>query len=563
MPRFSLWKRHQLDEALARRVAFAFTVFLLFFEMYVVGVGYSAHLIGVLDTDSGLFFAFTLAFLVASVFLVYRFTYSALAAPWPHRGVYLLIVSLAAAAEYSYQKALGRFSEIIDVELAVATTFEQKAASFAMYFGLSAVVPVAVFALLLFFTQGWRERASRDLLAVNAMIVGVLLAGSVLSLPRFPTLSTYAFYRTNVEFLLFGPISNGKWASGFTGIKLQRMAVTPPPDSIDRKPENNIILVIDESVRGDHFSLNGYHRPTTPFLDKLRSRGILQNWGIAASASTGSQTTYNAVVTGLTPDDFPDPGNVKLNTTPSIFQYAKAMGYTTWFFDGQMNTFWGGIEDDKRFIDHWAGSTDLADPSKWGKWDVDIEIARRINVILKGSKGNFIFVFKYGSHIPYHFNFPPDQAVWQPSYLTHNRFDIPGPDRLHEVVNAYDNSIRYNVNSFFENLVDDYAAIPNNSVILYTGDHGQTLYENGRASHGGSTPDEARVPLFIIGDAAGSADTRYKASHCSIFPTLLDLMEFPANAGRKAGCPSLLEAKAADSRQRYFNPMLGPKVAFD
>ncbi len=254
---------------------------------------------------------------------------------------------------------------------------------------------------------------------------------------------------------------------------------------------------------------------------------------------------------------------MKIYSTPTVFQYAKAMGYTTWFFDGQMNNFWGGIPDDRNSIDHWLGSNDLGDPNRWGKWDVDTEIGRRVNQVISSSKGNFIFVFKYGSHIPYHFNFPPDQAVWQPSYTTFNRFEIPGPERLPEVINAYDNSIRYAVDAFFKNLIADYDQIPNDTVILYTGDHGQTLFENGKASHGGSTKEEALVPLFMIGKLSGEVDTRYKASHCNVLPTLIELMDYPERIRPGGKCMSLLRAKAGDSRQRYFNPVLGRKIPFD
>ena len=552
-----------LDAESTRRLAFGLTVFLLFFEAYVVRVSYSDHFIQLLETDSTLFFFMTGGFLVLSVYLVYRFIYAALSAGWAHRIAYLLVLTLSFAAEYSYQKALGRFSEIVDIELAVATTYDQKIASLMMYFSFAAFVPIIAFVILLAFTKGRGENSSRNLLVVNALLVCTLLAGSVMSLSRFPTVSTYAFYRTNVEFLLFGPVARGKWGAQVTGIKLQRIPVAVPEPVGGRRPNNNIVFVIDESVRGDHFSLNGYHRDTTPFLKELNRRGVLNNWGNSAAATTGSQSSYNAMITGLTPDDFPDPGDMKIYSTPTVFQYAKAMGYTTWFFDAQMNNFWGGIPEDEDRVDHWFGSNDLADPNKWGKWDIDTEIGRRVNNIIGSSRGNFIFVFKYGSHIPYHFNFPPDHATWQPNYTTFNRYDIPGPERLPEVINAYDNSIKYTVDAFFKNLIADYDQIPNDTVILYTGDHGQTLFENGKASHGGSTVEEALVPLFMIGKLPAQVDTRYKASHCNVLPTLIDLMEYPERFRPAGRCLSLLKAKASDSRPRFFNPVLGKKVPFD
>jgi glucan phosphoethanolaminetransferase (alkaline phosphatase superfamily) len=169
----------------------------------------------------------------------------------------------------------------------------------------------------------------------------------------------------------------------------------------------------------------------------------------------------------------------------------------------------------------------------------------------------------HGAHIPYNIDFPPDQKTWTPSYEATNKFDIPSADVLPEVVNAYDNAIKYNLNSFFSNLIDDYSTIPNNSVIIYTGDHGQTLFANGRSSHGGNTKAEANVPLFIIGKVPPTVDTGYKASHGNIFPTVLDLLDYPREFREKRGFPSLFNAKKTDSRARYFNPDLGTKVLFD
>ena len=199
------------------------------------------------------------------------------------------------------------------------------------------------------------------------------------------------------------------------------------------------------------------------FLKNCAIGEILHNWGIAVAATTASHATYDILITELAPNDFPDETNIKLYTSPNIFQYAKAMNYTTYYFDGQMLTFWGGIPDDRQYIDHWSG---VNHPFDVNKWDRDKNTAQSVNRIISSSTGNFIFIFKNGNHIPYQDNFPDEAKVWQPSYVTNYKFDIPPPERLNEVINAYDNCIKYNIDSFFQNLVSDYSAIPNNSMII-------------------------------------------------------------------------------------------------
>jgi glucan phosphoethanolaminetransferase (alkaline phosphatase superfamily) len=431
-----------------------------------------------------------------------------------------------------------------------------------MYVNFYAVVPCIIFLMILVLVDTRKTSGLKAFLLANVLLIGCFLVTPVLIDQKFPTISTAAFYRTCTEFLTQNPVSNRVFAAHNGDARARREVLKPAlPD--DFRPSNNIVVVVDESVRGDHLSLNGYERDTTPFLREMYRRGILTNWGIASSASTGSRYTYNALITGLTPNDFPDKSDTRITTFPTLFQYAKAMRYRTYFFDGQMKDYWGANYDDKRWIDAWSGPKEIADGRGFAPYELDNLIARKINALVTASAGNFIFVFKHGSHMPYSSDFPADAAYWQPSYRTDNTFSIPQSADLPAVVNSYDNSLRYNIDSFFRNLIDDYANIPNNTVILYTGDHGQTLFANGRAAHGGSTKEEATVPLFIVGKLAASPDTRYRASHQNLFPTILDLMAYPQELRNWTDVPSLLKAGAADSRQRSFNPDLGLKVAFD
>ncbi|MCK7485365.1 MAG: hypothetical protein MZU97_07245 [Bacillus subtilis] len=73
-------------------------------------------------------------------------------------------------------------------------------------------------------------------------------------------------------------------------------------------PQNNIVLVIDESIRGDHLSVNGYSRPTTPFLDDFAtSDADFYNWGVAIAGGTCSHTSNSCFLRedarGLTPSN--------------------------------------------------------------------------------------------------------------------------------------------------------------------------------------------------------------------------------------------------------------------
>ena len=64
--------------------------------------------------------------------------------------------------------------------------------------------------------------------------------------------------------ILAGSVFGGDW------LKQRREAgrALPPAGS------PNVLLIVLDTVRADRLSLYGYHRPTTPTLERLAKRGI-------------------------------------------------------------------------------------------------------------------------------------------------------------------------------------------------------------------------------------------------------------------------------------------------
>lgn len=540
------------DAALTKETlaAILFLVGLVAYERTFLNVPFS-HYLGSLARGEYLI-AFGALFIVfVSWFWAAIFLRASLSSTYAVRVVYFALFAVAVTFEYGYQRAFARFSKVEDLRIALFdATAQQRRDSIIVYASWWTVIPCAAYAVLLVKFRNRRRRSWFLLGLLLAVIVGFYSAIAPYISGNFTTISLNAFLRTVVS-------SPWKWASGYRG---PRNSV---PSHAEHRPRNNIILVVDESVRGDHLSINGYSRATTPSLEGLLKQGWLYNWGITAAGSNCSFAADSMLFTGMTVDQLPDT-EFRIRRVPNIFQYAKAMGYKTHALDGQKENYWLGSFHDKAFIDHWEGASRFAaDP-----YEVDVRLAQRIDEIIKHSAGNFIWVTKSGIHYPYMRAFPSSAARWQPSE-TSERID---PNRKEEMNNAYDNALRHNLEGFFGTLnVSNWA---NHNILIYTSDHGQTLSEHGEThTHCGSTdytyPTEAKVPLLIITRGPLSVDTGYRATHANVFPALLDLMNFPAHERQLGYAPSLLSARTSDSQKRYFwvgeinERILGSRIAFD
>jgi glucan phosphoethanolaminetransferase (alkaline phosphatase superfamily) len=497
--------------------------------------------------------ALQLALIVASMGLFISFVHTSLLLPWRHRAVAVAMFSLACCIEYAWQGALTRYTDAGDIrQFLVVADSGTLTQGLKIFFSWDALLPSLAFAALL--AAAPRPAGSAGLMRL-AGVLAVMLSFYAATAQASHYVQIYRDFLKypvpafNAVFRTLGDYTRVV-ADTYDGPR----DLVPPVTSL-AEPRRNIVFVVDESVRGDHLSLNGYHRATTPYLQSLEAAGRLQNWGIASSVTTCSDSSTGLLLSGLRPDDLPDTHYVS-KKAPTILQYAKAVGYRTAFFDGLMNELWNLSTRDLSYVDDWRGVKHFGGAGP----DVDVAIARAAREVLTTSRGNFLWIGKAGAHFMYHRRFPDSAARWRPYVDTD---DWVGQDAA-AMVNAYDNAISYNLDRFFQTLLGPDGLA--DTTIVYTSDHGETLLDHAsRTPHCGFTRNEAIVPLFMIGGPP-AADTAYRASHPNIFPTLLDLMGVPDGLRQRPYALSLLTATRRDSVPRFF---LGPhlqgtqRIAFD
>jgi glucan phosphoethanolaminetransferase (alkaline phosphatase superfamily) len=333
-----------------------------------------------------------------------------------------------------------------------------------------------------------------------------------------------------------------------------------PPFQASQLPLDSIIYVIDESVRGSNLSLNGYSRATTPFLQSLEARGLLKNLGICVAAGSFTHISNAYLITGH--NAFPD-NDFRTEKNPTIFDYAKKMGYETIYIDINrvyLSSLRKTAKDGSvRSLDRWL------DEDSFEELHIDLDatkdpgIAGVLSSILNKKGGHFILVNKKGLHFHYSNNYPadPSAAIWKPVMKASASID-PSPSGREKLVNTYDNGIRFQVDEFFRTLVSE--TTNKNYAVLYTSDHGQTLAEHGQVyTHMKPDKEIVDVPEFIVsGEQYGKQGLLdgiapgIRVSHLNNFSTLLDLLGVPMSLRVRPYDTSIFSLTAEDNKERRY-----------
>jgi len=291
----------------------------------------------------------------------------------------------------------------------------------------------------------------------------------------------------------------------------------------------NVVLVIGETGRGDRFGLNGYARETTPRLKKVDG---LDSFSDAISSTAASRTSIPFILTRVHPGT-----NVfhALTTEKSVVSAFSEAGYRTWWISNQMTVSqWDNgisIYAEEAHVRRYLNMAGFGSRS-----DHDEVLLPELERALQDPAGNrFIVLHTLGSHFNYRNRYPDPFDRFQPSLAVGERTTIFDMDKRVELGNAYDNSILY-TDHFLAEVIRRLEAAGGDSVMLYTADHGESLFEGTcfKAGHGVTSATNFHVP-FMIWMSAGArardpsawgsilANRDRPVTAESVFPTLVAL----------------------------------------
>ncbi|HOP26643.1 MAG TPA: sulfatase [Candidatus Sabulitectum sp.] len=279
----------------------------------------------------------------------------------------------------------------------------------------------------------------------------------------------------------------------------------------------NVLLILVDTVRADHFSCYGYSRQTTPFIDSLAQTGTMalrcqgqSSWTLPSMTTIMSGRTpvehgagrRNGVFHGVSPD---------LPWLPMAFYSA---GYrTAAFFNVMfMNEDFGFHRGFRHFDCQGVASGNSL--RKAGS-TVDDFLAWLDSS--DGSEPFFAAVHFYDPHIPYDPPAPWDTMFTDPSYqgeygtswgtgitemMAVNAGEtVPSEADIHNLVALYDGEIAY-TDSEIGRLLREIRArgLGENTIIVLVGDHGEEFLEHDGIEHGRTLYQElTHVPLILAG----------------------------------------------------------------
>lgn len=283
------------------------------------------------------------------------------------------------------------------------------------------------------------------------------------------------------------------------------------------------VMVVGETSRANNWSIYGYDRDTNPELSKV--------FGLTAfnHVLTESNTTHKSVPMLLSP--------VSACTYDSIYHQKgiitafKEAGFQTAFFSNQRYN--------HSFIDFFgkeAGNFDFIKENSLdsGYNPSDDKLLELVSAELaKGASKQFIVLHTYGSHFNYRERYPSDNAFFLPDYPVDA--EVKFKDNL---VNAYDNSIRYTDN-FLARLIHLLQEQDVDAAMLYTSDHGEDIFDDSRHLflHASPVPSyyQIHVPFLVwmsdsyrksypeLRQAAQANMQKNISSSLSFFQTMLEL----------------------------------------
>ncbi len=294
----------------------------------------------------------------------------------------------------------------------------------------------------------------------------------------------------------------------FLPIFLCAVFIVPFLFSLKREePKQNLLLVTIDTLRADRLSCYGSQNPKTPHIDSLAERGVLFSRAFANTSTT--LPSHTNILLGTTPLHHGVHENLNFVVSEQLLtlaEHLKDYGYSTGAFVGAypLDSRFGLSQGFDTYDDNYA-RIHFVNPSSLER-NAEAVVESALEWLERQDSPWFLWIHCWDPHVPYD---PPEP------------FKTQYRDHLYDGEVAYvDFALGKLFNYMKENNLFD------NTSIIFTGDHGESLGQHGEKTHGFFAYNSSIwIPLIISAPGKKPSRIDHYVSHIDIFPTACDVLE--------------------------------------
>jgi len=297
-------------------------------------------------------------------------------------------------------------------------------------------------------------------------------------------------------------------------------------------------LITVDTLRADRVGFYSSRHVRTPQIDGLAARGVV--FTRAFSHCTTTLPAHANILLGTTPlyHGVHDNANfVVADGFLTLAEHLKSFGYST-------GAFIGGFPLESRFglaqgFDTYDDRLDRVGPTPGDSW------TRRAEAVLSSA-----IAWLEGRKAPW--------FLWVHLWDPHEPYSPPEPYKTRYADHLYDGEVAYvdtALGELFEYL--QRSGLDRSSLVILTGDHGESLGEHGESTHGFLAYNATLwIPLIIAHPGLDHRVVRSPVSHVDIFPTVCELLGVgkPAHL-QGASLVRDMNGEPADRRPTYLESL--------
>jgi arylsulfatase A-like enzyme len=338
------------------------------------------------------------------------------------------------------------------------------------------------------------------------------------------------------------------------------------------KNRRNVILVSVDTLRADHLGCYGYKRDTSPHLDSFCSdSAVFLNTYTSSPWTLPSHVSLLTSLHGIHHQVYFEDEKMD----PSLLTLADMLRQNHFFCSAITG---GGFASSayglSKGFDSYKQATAGIYQSHSAEWTFTA-VSQWLD--RNKDKNFFLFIHTYQPHNPYSCPSPygtmflEDGARWQKiDLLRHVKgkkgiFKPLPEDERRNIIDLYDGEIRYTDEMLIKPLMQRLKELElyDQTMIIFTSDHGEEFFEHKGWEHGHSLYDELlKVPLIIKFPDSKYAGKKIESivALVDILPTVLDEMDMDPPETDMDGTSLIPILKGRDTKDRTFYADKGDNV---